>query len=119
MKNHSVFQRLSYALAGLGTGWRRERSFRLAVGLGVATLTGLVLLRPPAIWCAAVVLASAAVLAAELVNAAVEALADRLHPDQHPEIGAAKDMASAAVLAASLGALVVAALMLWAVFGPT
>ena len=43
-------------------------------------------------------------LAAELVNAALEALIDRLHPDYDSEIGAAKDMSSAAVLVINLAA---------------
>lgn len=48
------------------------------------------------------------VMMAELMNAALETLADRLHPERHPEIGAAKDMAAGAVLAASVAAVLVA-----------
>jgi undecaprenol kinase len=48
------------------------------------------------------------VLAMELVNTAVEHLADHLHPDQHPRIKIVKDCAAAAVLVTSLGALCVA-----------
>lgn len=45
---------------------------------------------------------------AKLLNAALETLVDHLHPQQHPEIGAAKDIAVSAVLIASLAALCVA-----------
>ena len=46
---------------------------------------------------------------AELFNTALETLADHLHPERHPVVGAAKDIAAAAVLVAS-GAAVVAGL---------
>ena len=39
---------------------------------------------------------------AELANTALETLADHLHPDHHPEIGVAKDVAAGAVLVATL-----------------
>lgn len=42
------------------------------------------------------------VLALEMVNTAVEKLADRLHPDHHPQIGLVKDVAAGAVLWASV-----------------
>src|ERR1039458_3870607 len=51
-----------------------------------------------ALWWALVIIASAAVLAAELFNTAIERLADHLHPEMHPEIRIVKDCAAAAVL---------------------
>lgn len=68
----------------------------------------LLVLRPGALWWAAVMLASAGVLAAELFNTALEALADHLHPEQHPRIRTVKDCAAAGVLIAALGAVAVA-----------
>ena len=68
----------------------------------------LLVLRPGALWWAAVMLASAGVLAAELFNTALEALADHLHPEQHPRIRIVKDCAAAGVLIAALGAVAVA-----------
>jgi undecaprenol kinase len=55
-----------------------------------------------------VLLASAAVLAAELFNTAVEQLADELHPHDSPGIRLVKDCAAAGVLVTVLGALGVA-----------
>jgi diacylglycerol kinase len=49
----------------------------------------------------------AAVVACELINTAIEALADHLHPAQHPAIGLTKDVAAAAVLVCSLASLAV------------
>ena len=55
------------------------------------------------VWWAITGLCIALVFAAEMVNAALEYLIDRLHPEIHPEIGQAKDAAAGAVLLASIG----------------
>ena len=54
------------------------------------------------------------VIAAELINTALEQLADHLHPEQHPRIKIVKDCAAAAVLILSAGALWVALMMVLA-----
>lgn len=48
------------------------------------------------------------VIGLELINSSLEKLMDTLHPEQHPGIGKAKDMAAAAVLFASIISVVVA-----------
>ena len=63
--------------------------------------------RPAPLWWAVMALAVGLVLVAELINTALEAVVDRLHPERHPEIGAAKDIAAGAVLVASGIAVVV------------
>ena len=52
----------------------------------IAVVIALIVLRPAPLWWALVLLASSAVLAAELFNTAIERLADHLHPELHPEI---------------------------------
>ena len=54
-------------------------------------------------------LAAALILAAEAFNTSIELLADKLHPARHPQIGAVKDVAAAAVLITALGALAICA----------
>ena len=44
-------------------------------------------------------------LATELINTAIETLADHLNPQRHPQIRIVKDCAAGAVLIAVLGAL--------------
>ncbi|MGH8133675.1 MAG: diacylglycerol kinase [Steroidobacteraceae bacterium] len=107
-KNQAFHVRLGFALHGLAHGLRTERSLQFQAGTLLATLVALAVLRPGALWWAAVLLASAAVLAAELFNTALERLADQLHPEAHPQIRLVKDCAAAAVLLAVLGALGVA-----------
>ena len=65
-------------------------------------------MQPAPLWWALVALISGLVLAFELMNAALEKLIDRLHPERHPEIGAAKDMAAGAVLVLACAAVAVA-----------
>jgi undecaprenol kinase len=69
-------------------------------------------LRPAAVWWALVLLSSAAVLAAELFNTAIEHLADVLHPEESPGVRIVKDCAAAGVLITVLGALGVGAALL-------
>ena len=54
-----------------------------------------------------------AVLAAELLNSAVESLADLVSPEYHPLVARAKDCGAAAVLVLSFTAVLIAALVLW------
>jgi len=100
---------MGFALAGVMHGLRRERSVRFEAVVLVLVFAALAVLRPEPIWWAAVALASAGVLAAELLNTAIETLADHLSPEVHPQIRVVKDCAAAAVFVAVLGAVVVAA----------
>jgi diacylglycerol kinase (ATP) len=59
--------------------------------------------------CAAIVL----VWSAEAFNTALEQLADALHPQHHPGIGRAKDLAAGAVLIAAIGAAVIGVVVFW------
>jgi diacylglycerol kinase len=109
MKNRAFAQRLRAALAGIQACWQRERSFRTQLVVAGGALVLLLVTRAPAIWWAVVVPAAGLVLSAELFNAALEALVDRLHPETHPEILAVKDMAAGALLT-SIVALVIGGL---------
>jgi len=100
---------MGFALAGLRHGLRTERSVRFEAAVLVLVVVALAVLRPEPLWWAATALASAGVLAAELLNTAIEALADHLSPELHPQIRVVKDCAAAAVFVSVLGALVVGA----------
>lgn len=93
-----------YALEGLAYAWRVQRNFRLQAHLGLLALL-------MALWLGVdpvpVLLLIALVLSLELLNTALEALADLASPVYHPLAKRAKDTAAAAVLLASLLALLV------------
>src|SRR3546814_7144960 len=93
-----IARALRYSLLGLGAAWRHEAAFRqelllavvmipLGLWLGDGTIEQLVLT------CAVVL-----VLIVELLNSAIEALADAISTETHPLLGRAKDIGSAAVL---------------------
>jgi undecaprenol kinase len=109
MKNQPFHRRLGFAVAGLRECWRTESSFRTHVVCTLAAFLALVVIRPEPVWWALVGLVTMLVLALELTNSAFERLIDHLHPELHPEIGAAKDMAAGGVLLVSFGALLIAA----------
>jgi diacylglycerol kinase (ATP) len=107
-KNQSFSTRLRFALAGMAHAFRTERSLKTQGLALLLALMVLLILRPAPLWWALVIIASAAVLAAELFNTAIERLADHLHPELHPEIRIVKDCAAAAVLCVVIGAIGVA-----------
>jgi len=107
MKGQGFIRRFGYARNGIVTAFRRERSMRTHGAAVVAVAIFLALTGASTLWWALVGLAVGLVLVAEMANTAIEALADLLHPGQHPEIGVAKDVAAGAVLIATLVAIVV------------
>ena len=108
MKGQPFIRRLSFALNGMRLAFRRESSLRFHAVAGAAVLLTLWITASSALWWALAGVTIGLVITAELFNTALETLADRLHPEQHPEIGAAKDIAAGAVLATVLAAIFVA-----------
>lgn len=103
-----MWKRLGFAWHGIKITTMREKSFRTQLLAAVALVVLLLALRPSALWCAVMALTVGLVLVTELINSALETFFDHLHPDHHPAVGAAKDIAAGAVLIASLIALIVA-----------
>jgi diacylglycerol kinase len=112
-KNRPFAARLRCALHGFAHAAGTEASLRLQLLALAAVLVALAVLRPAPLWWALAALSAAGVLACELLNSALERLADALHPAEHEAIRVLKDCAAAAVLVACLGALGVAAAFLW------
>src|SRR3954465_10460218 len=117
MKNQPFHRRVRFALSGIRVAFRTESSFRTQCGFLLAALMLLLVLRPKPVWWALVVLVSAATLAAELVNTALELVVDRLHPELHPVIARAKDCAAGAVLILSFAAIGIAAALVFDYWG--
>lgn len=108
-KNQPFPKRLRFALAGIAHALRTEQSVKTQVVVLIGVIAAMLWLHPGALWWALVILATAGVFAAELINTAIEHLADHLHPEIHPQIKVVKDCAAAAVLVAVLGAIGVGA----------
>ncbi|MBX3637370.1 MAG: diacylglycerol kinase [Rubrivivax sp.] len=101
----------AYSWAGLRAAWRHEAAFRQELAVGVP-LVLLALVLAPGRWQALAMIASIVLVwIVELLNSAVEWLADAISVERHPMLGRAKDLGSAAVmlsLALAAGVWVVA-----------
>ncbi|MBB3275383.1 diacylglycerol kinase (ATP) [Pseudoxanthomonas sp. OG2] len=102
-----------WSMQGLRAAWLHESSFRLEVYL-------LIVLAPLALWLGdtaveRVLLIGSCllVLAAELLNSAIEAVIERYGPEHHELAGRAKDMGSAAVFVLMMNVLLCWGLILW------
>ncbi len=114
MKGRELGHRLRFALAGLREAFAGERSFRVHLLAAACAFGALLWLRPPLLWAALIVTMIGMVLAAELVNTALEHTLDGLHAGEAEFVRIAKDCAAAAVLVLSATAAIVFALMLLA-----
>lgn len=101
------FAAFGYTLAGLGAALKSESAFRQDAVFAAVNIVAAWIFAPK--WFAALQTAlSAGLLAAELLNSAIEAVVDLASPGWHELAKRAKDMGSAAV-----GVMVGAILVLW------
>jgi len=108
-----VMNAARYSLAGLRAAVRHEAAFRQELALGLPLLL-LVPWLAPGRWQALMMAGSVvAVWVVELLNSAIEALADSVSLERHPLLGRAKDLGSAAVMLCLLFAGAVWAVVLW------
>lgn len=105
-----MISRFSHAFRGLATALRRQEILvHGGIALGVTAL-GVVTCLDRTSW-ALVVLAITVVLVAEIINSALEELADVHVPVPLPSIRRAKDFSAATVLVAAIGAVAIGALI--------
>ncbi len=114
MKNLPLLERFKHAALGFAAAFRHESNFRIQLVLGVLAITATLALNPPLIWTALIVIMIGAVLAAELINTALEHAIDAAHPEPSPLVKIAKDCSAAAVLMLSVTAVAVFVLMILA-----
>ena len=108
-----VFNAFTYSLAGLRAAVRHEAAFRQELALGLPMVV-LALFIAPGRWEALAMIASVLLVwVVELLNSAVEALADAVTVDQHPLLGRAKDLGSAAVMICLMLAAATWTVALW------
>ncbi len=100
-------RKFACALRGLAMGVRGENSFFVHVPAALAVVAVAAWLGKTAIEWSLLIVCIAMVIAAELFNSAIEHLAKAITVQESPEIRNALDIASAAVLFASLGAALV------------
>jgi diacylglycerol kinase len=118
MKARGFGYRLRCALRGLREAFALEASFRTQLLAALFAIAALLWLRPPLVWVALMAVLIGMVLAAELVNTALERALDGLHPGEAEFVRIAKDCAAGAALVLSATAAVVFVVMLVAILRP-
>lgn len=101
-----------YSWLGLKSAWRCEAAFRQELVLALVLVPLAIWLGQDGIERALLAGSIVLVLVVELLNSAVEAVADRFGAEQHELCGRAKDMGSAAVLISLLLAALIWILVL-------
>lgn len=105
--NHKLAKSFEYAMKGLLTCWKEENNFRIELFLGVISITAAFLFQIKTIEFAIVFITITIVLAVEILNTAFEELCDKLRPENDPYVAKIKDLAAAAVLISSMGAVAI------------
>ncbi len=108
-----LIKAIGYALTGLRTAWINEVAFRREILL-------FIILIPLAFWLGAngveqalLISSLLLILIAELLNSAIEAVADSVSQEWHQLLKNAKDLGAAAVLVAFCTAVLIWGLVLW------
>ena len=104
---------LRYSAAGLCAAIRHEAAFRQELAVGLPMVAFALWLHPGRVQTLLLVGTVVLVWVVELLNSALEALADALSTEQHPLLGRAKDLGSAAVLLCLLMAAFTWGAVLW------
>lgn len=106
--SHPSFRRsFLFALQGFRTALRQERNIKVMLAGGAFAVAMGLILRMDAVSWAVVLVCCGMVIAAELLNTAIETVVDLVSPEFHPLAGQAKDIAAAASWVLSLTAAVV------------
>jgi len=101
------FRSYTYALNGIWITLKQENNFKIHILGGlIAIFLSFYLEINSSSWVIITTMIGL-VLSIELLNTAIEKLADIVQPDKHPEIGVVKDIAAGAVFIISITALII------------
>jgi diacylglycerol kinase (ATP) len=92
-----ILRAFSHSTHGFIAAWQNEQAFRQEVITGLILFPALFISSANTIWKVVLFLSFLLLLIVELLNSAVEAIADRVSYERNPLIKNAKDMGSAAV----------------------
>ncbi|MFZ2890267.1 diacylglycerol kinase [Sulfuricurvum sp.] len=102
MKNQTLLRKIKFAWDGIIYATLTEANMRRHWIMAISVILLFIWLQPTTLWWALIILCIGLVLAAELLNSAIETLLDHVHPEQHTQIGHVKDMLAGMVLVLSI-----------------
>ncbi len=109
---------LKHSISGLMIAWKYEAGFRQYLVASVVLFPFSFVLYQSALHWVVLIASLVFLLYSEIVNSAIEAVADATKPEYDPIIGRAKDLGSASVFVALLLAVVVWVLAIYEYFYP-
>jgi len=107
-----LLKSFKYAFEGLKAAFR-EQIFRILCFIALLVIILMIYLRVSFYEKIVLILVIVLVLTLELINSQIEKVLDILEPNYNHKIKVIKDMSAAAVLLASLGALIIGILIFW------
>lgn len=106
-----VIKSFGWATNGIRTTWREEVNFRIEVLCAFGVVVAGAYLNFSKLEWAFIVGCITAVLAAEMVNTAIEDLCNKVEPNTDPVIGKIKDVMGGFVLIVVVGAVIIGAMV--------
>lgn len=116
MKNQSIWKKLKFAFNGIIYATRNEHNMQRHIISTLIVICLFYYLEISILWWALIILCIGLIIAAELLNSAIEDLIDYLHPEIHEKVGKVKDMLAGMVLVLSITALLIGFLAISSVF---
>ncbi|MCE5266279.1 MAG: diacylglycerol kinase [Planctomycetaceae bacterium] len=108
----SWFRKFRDAFRGIVVGVHGQSSFQVHLAVGVSVVAAGIALHVTLVeWCI-LALCITGVLTAEMFNSSLESMAKAITGESDPHLGNSLDIASAAVLVASIGSAIVGAVIL-------
>lgn len=96
---NKTMKKISHPIRGFMHAFRRDLSFKLDMLVGLGLLVFGYLMQPLLMFeVLFLVLSWIILMITELLNTSLETALNRLHPDEHDDIGRSKDVAAAAVI---------------------
>lgn len=108
---------IKWALLGIRNTWREEVNFRIEIGVAVAVCVASWYLGFDGLEWIIVIGCITVVLAAEMMNTAMEELCDKVEPAIDPAIGKVKDIMAGFTLVLSFGAVIIGSILFLHHFG--
>lgn len=106
-----LYKSFIYASRGLLHAVRAERNLKIHLTATVLVVAAGVFFQIERWEWVAALICIGVIWAAEMLNTAVERLADFVHPDHHEKIGRVKDIAAGGVMLMALIAVIIAAIV--------
>jgi diacylglycerol kinase (ATP) len=108
---HNLFKVFSFAFNGIAYGLRTQRNIRIQFGIFLLVSIIAFLVHFSLREYIVILICSAMVLCAEILNTAIEVLVDLVSPEWNEKAGLVKDLAASAVLVVSIFSAVIGVLV--------